>query len=121
LSIGQLVPIIRSFDELRDLGEQHACVLHIVFRDASKGPLLIGQVRELSIARSSTRVLKICNYWVQTSQLSRQTLPEQLSHFQVFALDSAEIVRDGVLSAADVTTTNRSMLKKVRSMLTALT
>jgi hypothetical protein len=43
--MNQLVPVVRSLDDLRALGGEHACVLHIVFRDASKGPLLLGQVR----------------------------------------------------------------------------
>lgn len=91
LTLGQLVPILRSLDEVQDLGREHACVLHIVFRDASKGPLLLGQME----------------------RLSAQLLPQELLHLPVFAIDSAEILRDGVLAGTDLTTKSKATHSKV--------
>ena len=48
------------------------------------------------------------------NQLSKRMLPEELSHLPVFPLDSAEILRDGILSAADVSSKNKTTQAKVR-------
>eukprot|EP00750_Incisomonas_marina_P006259 INCI14389.2.p1 GENE.INCI14389.2~~INCI14389.2.p1 ORF type:complete len:646 (-),score=92.51 INCI14389.2:316-2253(-) len=98
LTLGQLVPILRSLDEVQDLGREHACVLHIVFRNASKGPLMLGQME----------------------RLSAQLLPQELLHLPVFAIDSAEILRDGVLAGTDLTTRSKATHSKLREAFAAL-
>ena len=52
LTMSQLVPVVSCLNELESLSADQACVLHIVFRDASKGPVLLGQVWEICVPTS---------------------------------------------------------------------
>jgi hypothetical protein len=50
---------------------------------------------------------------LQMERLNREAVPRELSHLPVFGLDSAEILRDGLLSAADLSTKNVNTQQKV--------
>ena len=49
----------------------------------------------------------------QMERLSAQLLPQELLHLPVFAIDSAEILRDGVLAGTDLTTRSKATHSKV--------